>query len=231
MEQVGELSRQAEIGRLSSGIFHDLMNPLTSVIANVDRMRSGDGNIDELGKSLGKAVAASRRMGEHLGTVRRQISPSFEEKVFSADGEIREAVDMLRYKSRANDVAVVTENIEPVSLFGNPLKFHRVALNLISNAIDSYGKTSEKKERVVDVSLRKEIDRVVLTVEDRGCGIEPHLQERVFEPFFTTKEGLGSGIGLATMKSISENDFKASISLKSIPGTGSVFQVAFPIRH
>lgn len=231
MEQVGELSRQAEIGRLSSGIFHDLMNPLTSVIANVDRMRSGAGNIDELGKSLEKAVAASRRMGEHLGMVRRQIRPSFEEKFFSADGEIQEAIDMLRYKSRANNVTVDAKNVEHISLFGNPLKFHRIALNLISNAIDSYGEISEKKDCVVDISLRKETAYVVLTVEDHGCGIEPYLQEKIFEPFFTTKEGSGSGIGLATMKSISENDFGASVSLKSSPSTGSVFQIAFPIRH
>ncbi len=231
MDQIGELSRHAELGNLSSGIFHDLMNPLTAVIANVDQMESGKGDLHQLKTYLERAVTASKRMGHYLTTIRRQIKPSQDLVSFSANKEIEEAVDMLHYTSRLNNVSLMMTHNDPVILFGNPLKFHRIALNLIANAIESYTEAVDTSERVVEISTTKKEGSVIFTVKDFGCGMDDVLKKRIFEPFFTTKQGKGSGIGLATTQAIARDDFNTSISVESLPGKGSLFSIVFPITQ
>lgn len=65
-EKVAQLYRSAEFGRLSSGLFHDLMNPLNALIGNIDRMKSNPENITHVETYLEKSVTASRRMGHSL---------------------------------------------------------------------------------------------------------------------------------------------------------------------
>jgi signal transduction histidine kinase len=81
-----------------------------------------------------------------------------------------------------------------------------------------------------DLEIRAYLEngRVKITVRDTGCGIPKSLRTRIFEPFFTTRgESGGSGLGLATVRSIvAKHD--GIVGLDSIPGEGSTFLLNFP---
>ena len=234
MEQVSQLQRIAEFGKLSSGIFHDLMNPLTAVIANVDRLESKpwdlEQNLPEVKQYLEKAVHASRRMGGILDMARKQIRVNHANEVFSLNKELHEAIDMLQYKARQANVTLKVKDPKELTLFGNALKFHQVALNLISNAIDSYDELPETEHQTVHLSLLKRDHQALLKVTDYGCGISKDTQVKIFETFFTTKPSdKGIGIGLSSTKEIVEKEFGGTIHVESTPGKGSTFSVSFNI--
>jgi signal transduction histidine kinase len=229
-EQVSQLYRFAEFGKLSSGIFHDLMNPLNAVIANVDQLES-KAEIPELKDSVAKAVHASRRMGDFLEVIRKQIKPATLIETFSVNEELAEAVDMLKHKARTSNVSLKLNMPKDLSLFGNPLKFHQIAINLISNAIDSYERMT-KDPKIVTISLIKRDDTIHLRVTDHGCGIPDAIKDRIFEQFFTTKsEHKGLGLGLSTTKNILSRDFGGTIAVITNPDGGTTFSLVFPIER
>ncbi len=226
-DKIAQLYRSAEFGKLSTGIFHDLMNPLNAVIANVSQLESNSKNISEVTSYLEKAVAASRRMGDFLGTIRKQIRVDDRKERFVTNKELNEAIDILRYKAREMNVTISTEMTAELYAFGNPLKFHQVALNLISNAIDA---CENRAESVVTINLDQQDAFAKLTISDNGCGIPEHLTSKIFDAFFTTKDySKGMGLGLSTTKDIVEKHFHGTISLASVQNKGTTFTVLIPL--
>lgn len=230
LEKVSQLYRFAEFGRLASGIYHDLLNPLTAVSLSVERLQEEGGvQSAEAREHVDKAIRASRRMDSFLHTVRKQLATESVESSFSPAEEIRDAIDILSHKARSTHTTVRADLDGETVMYGSPTKFFQVVVNLLSNAVDSY-RGLDAKDCRVDVSLRRSGDSLTLTVEDRGCGIPPALQPTVFEAFFTTKSRhSGIGLGLSTTKQIVEKDFKGAISLQSEEGRGTSFTVTFPL--
>lgn len=230
-EKVAQLYRSAEFGRLASGLFHDLMNPLHALIGTIDHIKSGHHTISEAEHYLTKSIAASRRMGEFLTSIRKQLGRHDIREIFSCTQEITEAVTILTYHARTNNVVLIWNPLQNITLFGNPLKFHQIAVNLIANSIDAY--TDETAtQRSVEISLVRTQDTVTFTVRDYGCGIPPEIINHIFDPFFTTKEPLrGTGLGLSTTKSVVESDFSGTITAASTLGSGSCFTVTLPIHY
>lgn len=232
LEHVSQLYRFAEFGRLSSGMFHDLMNPLNALVSNVSQLESRPSHLPEVKRYLERAIQASRRMSGFLNTVRRQIKPGTTTERFSLNRELEEAVDMLQYKARQEEVEVVCETGTELFTYGNPYLFHQVVVNLISNAIDAYDEVSRQEARLVSVVLRGADGSAVLTITDRGCGIDAEVLERIFDEFFTTKpEGKGIGVGLAATKRSVERELGGTITVMTEPGKGSSFTVTLPMRR
>lgn len=116
--------------------------------------------------------------------------------------------------------------------FGNPLKFHQIIANLISNAIDAYDgiPREEGRQNRVEVRLAQHSGIVRLEVQDWGQGIKPEILNKIFDPLFTTKDtDKGTGIGLTTTKHIVEKDFAGNVTVASKPGYGSTFIVEFAV--
>ncbi len=231
--KIRELADLARFGMLASGIFHDLMNPLNAVIASVDQLSTDPSHLPETKEHLAKAVAASRRLGEYLSNIRRHMRPSEGQRTFSPKTEISEAFAILGYKARTARVSLEFSDLSKRNLFGNPLRFHQVVLNLVSNAIDSYDGPDIFKIplRSVQVTLSEAGTFFLLEVVDHGQGMSPEILLKIFEPFFTTKKNSrGVGIGLFSTKEIVEREFNGTISARSTPGQGSVFSVLIPFR-
>lgn len=233
-DKLAQLYRSAEFGKLSTGIFHDLMNPLNSVIANVSQLESNNTTLPEVKAYLEKAVAASRRMGDFLGTIRKQIRVSDHSERFLINKELQDALDILKYKAREAGVVFLIQNNQELYTFGNPLRFHQVALNLISNAIDASETkrllTRDTAELIITISLLQKSDQALLQITDHGCGIPESLQRKIFNPFFTTKDySKGTGLGLSTTKEIIEHHFNGTISFTSNEALGTTFSVSIPL--
>jgi signal transduction histidine kinase len=229
-EKVAQLYRSAEFGRLSSGLFHDLMNPLNALIGNVDRMKSNPHNISEVETYLEKSVTASRRMGEFLGSIRKQMSRHEIVERFSCGDEVVEVCEILAYRAREAGVTLQIIQIDEVNLLGNSLKFHQIIINLVANAIDSY-KNISRKNLTVEISLTKKDDSANIIITDYGSGISTDLIETIFDPFFTTKDPChGTGLGLSTTKNIVTQDFNGTIQVISTEHIGSTFVVTIPLN-
>jgi two-component system, NtrC family, C4-dicarboxylate transport sensor histidine kinase DctB len=161
--------------------------------------------------------------------VRKQLSRDDIHETFSLVGNIENVIKLLSYKAKQSSIHVLFDydHEDEFKYFGNPLKFHQVALNLILNALESFAASGERR---VFIRLLRKSDNFIFQVEDSGEGISISLREKIFEPFFTTKQEKGMGIGLAITKRIIENDLQGVIFIESGKKQGSIFTVRFPVN-
>lgn len=235
MEKIAQLSRFAEFGRLSSGLFHDLVNPLTAVSLNIEKMKShttGQGEMTEIEEDLIRAKKATAHMQALIQAVRKQMSQQTVQELFSINEEIKEAIQVLHYRARKNNVSIEFQSQHDIQTFGDSIKFSQVASNLLSNAIDAYVESQTPSPgRKVRITLKQKNSDVILEVNDRAHGIPADIIDTIFEPFFTTKQfHNGIGLGLSITKNIIEKDFGGTITVQSNEQTGTNFTVTFHKR-
>ncbi len=232
LEKMSQMAKFADFGQLASGIFHDLQNPLTAIQLNLESLRAN--SIDRLkdsGPFLEEAIIATKRAERFASAVNMQLKQQEVIKNFNPYDELLQIMDVLGYKSKRLGIQVKLSGSEGLSIKGNPMKFHQITTNLLSNALDAYSGINKPEMKVL-INISREINTVVITVKDYGKGISNSLQSKIFDPFFTTKEiEAGTGIGLAIAKKITEQDFKGEISLESKEGTGSTFTLKLADEH
>lgn len=228
-EKIAQLYRFAEFGRLSAGVFHDLMNSLHTVVLHVSNLQSSDESIPEVQQQLEKAVISSKRMGHYIATVRKQMDSSTALSRFSPQKEITDAIDILRFKSREASVHIRYTTKTPIILYGNALRFYQVMTNLIGNAIEACEENTRQSFVTVSVAAAKKHHTLVIKITDNGAGIASEAIPLVFKPFFTTKPyQKGIGLGLSQSKEIIEQDFNGTIAVSSNKKR-TTFTVLIPI--
>lgn len=242
-EKMTQLYRFAEFGRLSSGLFHDLINPLNAVSLNIGQLKNqvaiggretvvpSDISAQAIG-CVDRAVRAAKRLEDMVAAVRKQLARQENKTNFSLKEEIEGVISVLSHKAQKEGVTMRFLSNEDISLFGDAMKFNQVALNLIANAIDAYSMVRGFRSKDVVISLKQNGDNAVFTVKDWGAGIPNENKQKIFEPFFTTKaEAGGIGIGLSMTKRITEKDFGGDIEVVTKEGEGSEFVVRIPISQ
>jgi signal transduction histidine kinase len=143
------------------------------------------------------------------------------------NGLCREVAELLydRVQAKSGKLHLDLDQQLP-QIQADPQGIHRCLLNLLSNAVDAL----EQDKGEVTISTRNhEESRVMLTVEDNGCGISEEVCPRIFDVFFSTKGSQGTGLGLAVTKKIIE-EHGGSIEVQSNPGQGTKFTIQLPIK-
>ncbi len=140
---------------------------------------------------------------------------------------VQQCIDSFQPLSIQKDVDVYLNCSEKIVLEADRQEMEIIMNNLISNAV-KYNKQGGR----VDVNLRKEEGRVLLSVEDTGIGMEQEDTRQLFEDFVRiksekTKDISGSGLGLSIVKKLLDM-YGASIRVESNPGEGTCFTVTFP---
>ncbi len=226
LEKLFSLYRFIQFGRLASGLFHDLINPLTTISLNLDRI--SEKNNKNISKYVKKAKKEIKRMGLFIVSIQKQIKAQKTQIQFNLKHEILEVISVLDYKAKENNVIVNINCMREIICFGDPIKFCQLATNLLSNAIDSYETVKREKQRIINIHIKKKKEKIIIEVQDFGCGIKEEIKNKIFKPFFTTKDtDKGTGIGLTISKEIIEEEFAGTISFKSQKGKGSKFILQF----
>ena len=226
-ERMRELYRFAEFGKISSGVFHDLLNPLTAVSLSISRLTS----TQETSEAIKTALQATKRMEQFMSSIRKQVKADDLVRYFSLNEEIEDAINIMHYKAEKQHVYIRFSAHENLHTGGNPLKFNQIITNLISNSIDAYENLNiDKLEKIIEVSLVKEKGKAIITVRDHGKGIDDKIAVNIFSAFFTTKEK-GIGLGLSTTKDIVESSFRGTITCSSLDKQGTAFIVTIPLNN
>ena len=224
LEKVSQLYRLAEFGKLTSGLFHDLVNPLNAVSLNLERM-----NATQQSSSVKRAVRGIHQIEQFVRAAQKQIKHQEEPRLFLVADEIDAVIGIMRYKLKEQGLKVVLSGGKSVWLFGNPIKCIQVVTNLLSNAIDAYHPLPVAQRRPIEIIISQGHEIITITMTDYGQGIPSADLEKVFEPFFTTKGADdGTGIGLSISRNIIKKDFHGTISVTSVPGHGTTFTITMP---
>ena len=225
------------VGTLAAGMAHEINNPLTYVIANLEYLAQ---RLPQHGPWLGERqarewVSALTEAREGASRVQRIVKDLKDASRNDQDhfGEVDvEQVLESTLKLAANDLQhharVVREYGRVPTVSGNASRLGQVFLNLLVNAAHAIreGAAHENEIRLV---LRSDAKKhVVVEIHDSGRGIPEEHMARLFEPFFTTKDvGEGTGLGLFICHRI-VSDLGGMIEVESSLGSGSVFRVVLP---
>ena len=143
---------------------------------------------------------------------------------FRLDEQLRQVVAQLEPQWSAKGISFRVR-LDEVELLGWEQVLPYVWSNLVSNAIKFSPSGS-----VIALTLLEQRECAVVTVSDRGCGMEPDVQERIFEKFYqgdTSHKAEGNGLGLALVRQIVELS-QGVVEVESQPGKGSTFRVILP---
>jgi len=219
LEKMMQWQRFVDMGKITSGLFHDMRNYLTSVTLDIE--------LDE----NRRALATMRQIKTFVQSTQKQLGNENHSEWFSPATEIRELLTLLKHPARKHRVKFVFKQHSTKHIYGPVSIFHQIIINLLSNAIDacSHQRPMSAKSHQIIIAFSKTNSRSIIKIEDSGCGISAQEQTQVFKPFFTTKNrSNNSGLGLFLTRTAIEQHFSGKISLTSKPDLGSIFTISFP---
>jgi signal transduction histidine kinase len=139
---------------------------------------------------------------------------------------VEQCVAMIEPKAEQNRVSVTAQvSPEVKEVVADPLRLKQILLNLLTNAVKF-----NEEDGLVNVKARADGKDVLISVRDTGRGISPEQKENLFNPYYQAAhgdQGIGTGLGLSIIKHLTELH-GGSISVESVPGSGSVFSVRLP---
>lgn len=237
-EQLLRVQRLENIGMLAAGIAHDFNNVLAPVLMAIPLLR------DRMSEPVEHEMLTNieRSVMRGAGLVRQIVGfahgATGEPQLLQPRHLVRELISVLR-QTLPKTIHVeedVVADLWPLKV--NPTHLHQILLNLCVNARDAMPQGGTLQIR----ASNRQIDEVgaaalpgmhagaylLFEVTDNGTGIAADLLERIWEPFFTTKQaGCGTGMGLATVRSLVEN-YRGTITCQTRAGRGTSFRVFLP---
>ncbi len=235
-EQLVQSTKLAAVGRLISGIAHEVNNPVSIIklhIASVMR----DVNSQSLPEDLIETLRVIQRQNNKVGEIISGLQAFSRQGSFSPDWvDVNQTVHTalrLVENTLQNQGIVYQAELEDSlpKVFLDPIRIEQVLLNLFNNAIEAMPDGG-----VLTISTTLETDQtdedwVVIRIRDTGTGIEEDHLTQLFDPFFTTKEvGEGTGLGLSVSYGLIQ-EHGGRIKVSSQPGKGSEFQIYLPVRR
>jgi signal transduction histidine kinase len=238
--QVRELLEARELAvtqrdRFLAMLGHELRNPLAALLSAA-ALSAGEGasdQADESGRALPRAIM--RRQGEILTRLVDDLLDvsrlstgkiHLQRTLMSLDELARRSVDAMRLRTGRGEISLRSEG--PSWVDGDPVRIEQVLLNLLTNAVKFTPPPGE-----IAVECRREGAWAVVSVADRGTGIDHGLLPHVFDMFRQADETLdraqgGLGIGLTLVRAIVEMHGGQVMAASPGPGEGSTFTVRLP---
>ena len=231
-EQLVQAAKLATLGELTTGVAHELNNPLNNIglfVGNViDRVMLGERDGQRLIGDLEKAMEQVRKATEiitHLRTFGR-AAPISLESVDVAEA-INRALALTSEQLRQRGIEVELDLSPGLFVLGNAIQIEQVFINLLTNARDAL--TDEDAEKRITITTGREGERIKITFADTGPGIPGGLEQRIFDPFFTTKEvGTGTGLGLSITYGIVK-EHGGQIAVAEGARQGACFEIELPV--
>lgn len=238
-ERVRQAQKMEAIGRLAGGVAHDFNNLLTVINGYAEMLLAARASNDPDRVPLEEIKAA----GERAAALTRQLLAFSHRQVvhprrIDLNQSVRDMESLLRRLIGEGIELSLSLSAEPVYTLIDPGQLEQVIMNLAVNARDAithHGRitlaTGTARELPRDLrgdAAPSPLGWALLTVTDTGGGMAPEVIRHILEPFFTTKvQGVGTGLGLATVDAIVQGA-GGQIEIQSEIGRGTAFTVHLP---
>ncbi|MFA5363330.1 MAG: ATP-binding protein [Candidatus Omnitrophota bacterium] len=237
--QVIHMEKMASLGTLAAGVAHEINNPLSFLISNLECIRDyfkavpegapgaekdpPGGAVEEVRAMVIESLIGAMRIKRIVSDL-RLFSRRGEPQMVSVDpNQILESVLAIIWNEMKNKITFNKDYQSKTALLAEPTQLSQVFLNLLINA----GQAIQDKG-VISLVTFEDKKNVFIKISDTGSGIPDDVRPRIFDPFFSTKKSTGLGL------SVSYNIIKkhgGDISVESKPGVGTAFTVSLPKKQ
>ncbi|MCX5715494.1 MAG: ATP-binding protein [Candidatus Omnitrophica bacterium] len=230
-KQLVQAEKLATVGTLAGGVAHEINNPLTAVLTNVQMLLESDTIDDKLDREslelIEEATKRCRTIVQKLMTYARKPLETVEITRVNLLDALDNVLGFIGYQLDQDSVKInIKAKEKAYHVIGNSNEIEQVLTNLILNARDAIKQV--KKGGTIDISFSWHGEWVKTEVEDEGAGIPKEITSKIFDPFFTTKDvGRGVGLGLSICQAIVEKH-NGILTFKSEVGKGTTFMVLLP---
>ena len=225
--------RLSSVGRLAAAVGHEINNPLTYVLGNLElmqrKLRANDADPDVLLDVLKNQLQVVREGAERVRDIVRDLRTlARDEELPCGPVDVHAALDLaasmasheLRHRAR-----LVREYGTIPKAWGQDARLGQVFLNLLINAAQAIPEGRYHDNEVRIRTDRGEDGSIVVEVSDTGSGIPDNVLAHIFEPFYTTKpSGTGTGLGLSICHNI-VSGLDGTIRAERRPSRGTLFRV------
>ena len=238
LEQLRHADRLTTVGKLASGVAHELGTPLNVVAARAEMIARAEASPEEAREYARVIVDSAQKMIRiirQLLEFARRRGPRKERR--DLRGVAEHTLELLRPLAGRQRVELALDEAALGEAWVDAAQIEQALTNLVVNAIQAMPEGGKVTVRVEREHARPPSDHggpegewTVLRVVDDGPGITPADLARVFEPFFTTKDvGRGTGLGLSVSYDIAR-DHGGWIDVQSSPGQGACFALFLPVE-
>jgi PAS domain S-box-containing protein len=230
--ELAHVTRVTTLGALAASIAHEVSQPLSGIITNSStglRMLAAEPpNVEGAKETVRRTIRDGQRASAVITRLRALFGNkgSVDEPVDLNDAT-REVITLSRNELQRSRIVPRTElaaDLPPV--LGDRVQLQQVILNLILNAADAMSAVEDHARQLVIRTEVEEGERVRLSVQDAGVGLEAQEVERLFEAFYTTKSD-GMGMGLSVSRSIIEGHH-GRLRAEPNEGPGATFSFSLP---
>lgn len=235
VESIRDLSKQiqysheqklSELGKLATGVAHEIHNPLASVRLALDGLRRGVSNSDPeiieylelVDQEVDKCVEVTERL------LRLGMTPPEEPELVEVACVVEDTLALLHWEAEQLGVTLASELPPGLRVMAADSELRMVVLNLVQNAFHAMPNGGG-----LHVSSRRADGWIEFAVRDLGIGIAPDRLPRIFDPFYSRRAdgSKGAGLGLSIVRTIVEH-YGGEILVHSEVGKGSTFTVRLP---
>ncbi len=240
-EEIIRAEKLASVGRLSSGIAHEIGNPIGIIMGYLELLKQEDVPKQE---KLDYIIRTEKEINR-MDTVIRQLLDlsrplAIDSSVVSVHEVIDDIANVLNVQPLMSNIELTLSlKAESDQVLADPNQLRQVFLNLVINAADAIAADGEKKQGKLEI--RSEVSETILDQKkkntksidvlfiDNGPGITKKVQDNIFDPFFTTKApGKGTGLGLYVCFMIVDS-MGGKIKAHSMEGQGTTMTITLPL--
>jgi len=222
--------KMATIGRLVSGVAHEVNNPLAAILGFTDLLLENPQVPENAREDLQIILQETQRtkdIVQDLLSFARQRP--VQRELVQVNSVLRQTIKLRSYDFASHGVEVVEDFDEKLSpALGDSQQLQQVFLNILNNAYDAVQETGHRGRIGIRTKLRG--DSIEVAVTDNGTGIAD--PERIFDPFYTTKQaGKGTGLGLSICYGIVRAHGGEILCWNNAEESGSTFVVRVPVAN
>jgi PAS domain S-box-containing protein len=228
--ELAHSERLASIGRLATGVAHEIGNPVTGIACLAQDLKAEPENRAFVDEGLDDILKLTRRISTIVQSLVRysHAGAGLEHRPqpVRIPELVDEAIRLVSLSRKGKQIGFRVAGEGGAEVHGDYQKLLQLLVNLLTNAVDASAEGAS-----VSIDWRGRGGELVLRVIDQGHGMEPQQISRIYDPFFTTKKaGEGTGLGLTLAWGI-VRDHGGRIEVHSQPGEGSEFIVTLKQRE
>ena len=237
--QLIQMEKMASIGTLAAGIAHEINNPLSFLICNLESLKEYIKRFVEefppesqQRKTLfedclpmtEESLEGSLRIKKIVSDLRTFSRQSETVKLLTDTNSILDSTLSIVWNEIKYNITLVKDFQAKTPVWADATQLSQVFLNILLNAAQAIA-----DKGTIAISTYEDPHHVYIKIKDTGCGIPKEVLPKIFDPFFSTKNK-GSGLGLSVSYNIIKQH-QGNIKVESIVGEGSTFTIELPKKE